>query len=45
MNLWQKILEIRMEEWAPIPEDIVELKPMELNNGPKSCDMGISPEI
>ena len=34
-----------MEEWAKIPEDIVELKPMELNNDPKSCEMEISPEI
>ena len=34
-----------MEEWAKFPEDTAELKPMELNNDPKSCKMEISPEI
>ena len=34
-----------MEEWAKIQENIAELKPMELNNVPKSCEMEMSSEI
>ena len=30
---------------SKIPEDVIELKPMELNNDPKSCEMKISSEI
>ena len=34
-----------MEEGAKIPEDIAELKLMELKHDPKSCEMERSPEI